>query len=70
MTIYLITRANNIRKLGKNGEVVEIDGAYFGSNKFHKNGQACARENKTILGMAERKTSRYYFFHVNGPDKM
>ena len=43
-------------------EVVEIDGAYFGANKVHKNGQPRQRDSKCILGLAERKTNNYYFF--------
>ena len=43
---------NTAVKLGINGDVVEIDGAYFGHNKYHLNG-ASRRSNKCILGMTE-----------------
>ena len=43
-------------------EVVEIEGAYFGANKVHKNGQPRQRDNKCILGLAERKIIITIFF--------
>ena len=58
---------NTAVKLGINGDVVEIDGAYFGHNKYHLNG-ASRRSNKCILGMTERTHPTYnpkpnfYFF--------